>query len=253
MSRARMALLLLVAVSVAAEARGAEALDASSAAEIEFFLETLAEMRKPETAARSCSVFQSLPGLSKGFFRRGADCTRFIDKNGEYGEWGRVIVSVLDQKDSRSVWFGDLPGMDTFPNFCPRWMNLTRSEKTHFWVWTFAAIAWQESTCRSEARARGIKRANGTYKYAVGLLQMEETLSDRKWREGACTVQSVKKPKENLECGMHIMEEWLKGREGLYGVASNGRISGGKNYWQELRKASGGTIGELIKQNPLCI
>ena len=80
-------------------------------------------------------------------------CKNFIQDNGTYGPWGTDIKNYLEknQKIKTAFFDPDLLGMDTPPKTCPRWKQLSHDEKLKFWVWTFAAIAQDESTCDPEA------------------------------------------------------------------------------------------------------
>jgi len=193
-------------------------------------------------------VFQT---LAEPFYDDGAVCTNFIkgnSKSGGYGPWGNTIIEYLKEEGSDSIFMSsDLPGMSTGVAACPNWKRMTVDEKRHFWVWVMAAISKVESTCQPHARNGG-----GTNGVAVGLVQLDERPSQRKWRGDNCKAKSVKAPEDNLRCGLDILSELLKGQNGEYKGSGElwGRKSG--SYWQHLRQSSGGEISDLIKLNPYC-
>lgn len=198
----------------------------------------------------NCDTIKSraLPGLTPDFYKNGAKCDSFISSTGKLGAWGKAIDGYIVRQGSGSVFLSDsLSGMEVNPGFCPNWKKFSPEQKRHFWAWTFASIAFKESTCLPHAKNR--KATNGV---AIGLVQMDEKKKDRYWRGKNCAVASVANAEANLKCGMDIMGELLRGKDGMY--KSNGQLFGKKNgsYWEQLRHPDGGTIGKLIMQYPLC-
>jgi hypothetical protein len=179
----------------------------------------------------------------------GTQCHKFIstsdEGHGTYGPWGQVVVSYLREKGQGAEFLKD--DIAKIDKICPSWKKLTRKQREFAWVWTIASIAKVESTCNPKAR-----NGNATNGAAVGLLQLEEKKAARSWRGDACKMPSVLLPENNIKCGMDIMEEILKGKEGDY--KSSGAIYGkdSHSYWQHLRKSDGGGIIDLMSLNPLC-
>jgi hypothetical protein len=187
----------------------------------------------------SCK-FKTHPLLSKDFPEA---CNKFISpEDGSYGEYGNEINNYLTEQGDDSLFL-----KTDQSSTCPNWKNLTTDQKKHHWVWSMASIAKVESTCNPIA-----KNNQGTNGPAIGLLQLDSTASQLKWRGENCRSKTVTDPTQNLRCGLDIMGGLLKGKEGIY--KSNGQISGnGSNsYWEELRKSDGGDIAQLISQNPEC-
>lgn len=188
-----------------------------------------------------------LPGLTNLFFEQGANCTGFIKDDGSLGSYGEVVNEYIsDQEVSARFLNEKLPHIT---EACPNWAGLNEDERRHFWVWTFASIAWDESRC--VPNRRNLQGSNGV---AVGLLQMDEARGSRSWRGSNCRVQSVAAPRENLLCGLDIMAELLLGPEGEYRGRGAIFIDGRRNtsYWQKLRTSGGGAIGDRIRSYPLC-
>lgn len=179
--------------------------------------------------------------LDPKFQARGADCSSFIGPSG-YGPYGRELLKKFDELGEYSPLL--LPQNDLGPA-CPRWKLLNLDERKNFWVNAFAAIAWAESACKKDAKAAGV---HGT---AMGLLQLNGSRSNRSWRGPDCDVSEILPAKNNLRCGVDIMNELMKEKEGVY--KARGLFGKQSNsYWQELRRPQGGLIGERIKTFAPC-
>jgi hypothetical protein len=196
--------------------------------------------------APSCGESDRRPGLSPAFSGNGADCTGFIHEDGNLGTHGATIQAYLDQETESSPFFNSpRPGMTDSPYICPNWERLSRREKTHFWVWVMAALAWKESTCG--ASLVNSVAIDGT---AVGLLQLNLSYEDRYWRGPNCKVSSVRAADANLKCGLDIMKELLLGPDGDY--KTSGALYRERSYWASFRAEAGGSVGDLISDFPLC-
>jgi len=190
---------------------------------------------------------RALPGLTAPFSANGADCTNFIRNDGSYGPWGEVVRQAVSNPNINARFVN--ANIPHIREACSDWANMNAEQRTHFWVWTFAAIAWDEATCRGNAR-----NGNATNGVAVGLLQLDERRADRNWRGPNCRVPNVSAPNENLRCGVDIMAELLRGQQGVY--QGSGAIfranSRNTSYWQKLRTSGGGSVGARIRTYPLC-
>lgn len=178
-------------------------------------------------------------------------CVNFIKdsgETGEYGPWGETIVKYLNEQGEDSIFYkNDLAGMSTGVAACPNWKDMTVDEKQHFWVWVMASISKIESTCNPKSR-----NGESTNGVAIGLVQLDERKSQRAWRGENCKTNTVAGSTENLRCGLDILAELLKGKEGEY--KGNGELWGRRSgsYWQHLRQKNGGGISDLIQLNPYC-
>lgn len=218
-------------------------------------------MESDENSSSSPVVFKVEPAYrgDKKFFN--TRCYAFIDANGDYGSYGKIIRDYINAKggaDSR--FFSDaLPGMESAPRTCPKWGRLSDSDKMKFWVWTFASIAQIESSCDRKSVNSG--RVPNASDRPRGLLQLNTLKNKRDWRGPNCkfpTLDSnreygVYDAKNSLRCGLDIMDELLKGQNGEY--RSNGKIFPTNSYWEKLRpnhSSTGGPIGELVRQFSPC-
>lgn len=200
--------------------------------------------RGPQVA---CEEITKVP-LSAGYSAKGADCSGYIRADGSLGPLGSTIVDHMKTINEAKFLENDLPGVQSF---CPRWPSLTQTEKEYFWVWLMAAISFKETTCG----ANTINRA-ATHGIAIGHLQLNKIRKDRYWRGGksgeSCGVQDIAPDEANIKCGLEILNEQLKGKEGAY--KGNGKLfgPGAHSYWHHLRLKNGGTIIKLLKDFPLC-
>jgi hypothetical protein len=186
-------------------------------------------------------------------------CERFLDRNGKYGIYGKVISDYLRKKYSENrsspMLADDVVGMTHSPNICPNWRNLTINGRIKFWVWTFAAIASVESTCGASSRAmRGVHGMHGLT--AIGLLQMEKQIGPRLDRPKSCKVSpgEIAHTYSNLRCGLDIMEGLISSDPPnkpnpwpIYQTYKNTH-----SYWQDLQQPDGNVIGHRIRAFSPC-
>lgn len=187
--------------------------------------------------------------LSRAFSNLGADCSDFIKPDGSFGKLGNVISSHIDSMGNSTLFHStNLPALQAF---CPKWSRLNKEQRDYFWVWLFAAISWKESTCG----AATVNRA-ATHGTAIGHLQLNKNKKDRSWRGGAsgnsCAVKDIAPAEANMRCGVEILHEQLKGKNGLY--EGNGSLygRGANSYWHHLRLKNGGKIIQLMRDFPFC-
>lgn len=209
-------------------------------------------VRPPQQQCTSCidQEERPLPGITDSFLKDNAPCELFIDKEGNYGKYGNEVLSALRALPAdKSLTRDGLETMTSPSNACPKWATLSEREREHFWVWTFAAIAFSEARCKETAR-----NAAGTNTVAIGLLQLEEPKSKRSWRGGNCTVASVKDYKNNIKCGMTIMSSLMNGKYGTQKRMTHLYLDDarGGSYWQHLKLKKGGPIGAKMREFPLC-
>lgn len=159
------------------------------------------------------------------------DCDKFFDNNGNVGPWGNHLIKTITKLPAaeleKSFYSNDIPDMDFI---CPKFSEFSADLKLKFWVWTFASISWQESSCNEKVTAQG------TNARAVGLLQLEDTRQMRKSRGDNCNVASVRDANNNLACGVDILHQQLLGADGDYFKnIGTGELFWKSSYWQHLR------------------
>lgn len=152
---------------------------------------------------------------------------------GEVGEWGQIILNTFDSlppDELQNSFFSDnIPDM---PFICPRFFEFSDELKKKFWVWSFAAIAWEESSCKPKASVPGVNSR------AVGLLQLEDSRRLRSDRGKHCDVKNIISPPNNLACGVEIMHQQLLGSKSKYFNTSTGEMFWKSSYWLHMRLKS---------------
>ena len=167
----------------------------------------------------------SLKGINDG-------CDKFLNNEGEPGEWGNIILkkieSLPEDELKDSFYSNNIPDM---PFVCQNFSEFSNELKKKFWVWTFASIAWEESSCKPKAAAAGVNCK------AVGLLQLEGSARLRKGRGESCQVAEVTTPKNNLACGVDILNDQLLGQKSNYfkGTKATGELFWKSSYWLHMR------------------
>ncbi|MEK6555554.1 MAG: hypothetical protein AABZ31_09965, partial [Bdellovibrionota bacterium] len=184
-------------------------------------------------------------GLPDDFDARGANCNSFIKEDSSYGPHGisirNAFLKYTNPKHINRLLQNESALAYSMPQLCPKYASFDFEGRVRFWVWTMAAIAWEEATCRDGAINR-----RGTNDVAVGLLQLEKTKSKRYWRGPLCNVTEVETPAANLICGLEIMRGQF---DGTYGSPAG--LSIPNSYWQRLR-AKWSKIDYLISLYPGC-
>lgn len=188
--------------------------------------QTLEQQTLPEAfnAEASAGNFQK---LSRGF---PPTCQAFIRSNGSYGEFGQEL---LQQIGTDPRYFRDSNGTS---KICPRWSTFSDSQKRHFWVWVFASMASQESTCTLKAKNR--RCPNGT---CAGLYQIEESADLRAGRGSKCDGNPYSL-RTNTRCAVSMLGNILDGR---------GPSDWSGNYWSTLR-GRGTKARQRIRQYQDC-
>jgi hypothetical protein len=160
----------------------------------------------------------------------GDNCFKYIESNGEVGSWGKSVIEAIYKLPKDEIQNSYLANSFTDMELvCPNYKNFNEQLKLKFWVWTFAAISWQESSCNPKTTAQGINSK------AVGLLQLEDSLRLRAGRGGHCEVKDVKQANNNIACGVEILHQQLLGPKSTYFTNSTGELFWKSGYWQHLR------------------
>lgn len=194
---------------------------------------SLSNVNKVTQAKSPCDIPDNPPvPLAQQFDYKGAKCDQFLTDSGNYGVWGKIIsdkIKKIPLEELRySYLSNDIPDMDFI---CPNFSQFSDELKIKFWTWTFASIAWEESTCLPNSRVKGINCQ------AVGLLQLEGAAKLRKGRGEDCQGASILDPRSNLACGVEIMHDQLLGQRSPYykGTDATGELFWEGSYWLHMR------------------
>ncbi len=132
-------------------------------------------------------------------------------------------------------------------NFCPEYKELNSEGKLMFWIHEVASMTKYESGFKPETFYKeSFKDSKGNYIYSRGLLQ----ISIESARGYDCDLDDaldLHDPQKNLECGVRILNRWVK-RDGVVASKrSDGKWVGGARYWSVLRKRSSSTSYDKIR------
>ena len=181
-------------------------------------------------------VQNRLPTLSSGFFSGGARCDRFIKADGSgYGPYGQELLRQISEPEMNRIYMSNGNGA---VNACPNFASFTPAQKRHFWVWTFAALAWQESKCNNGTRDSSAHiNPNGK---AVGLYQIERRSDLREGRDdryrGRYCSGDPESLRVNTRCSVRMLATPL--------TNGNGPLTRSNQYWGPFKFAEN---GEWIK------
>lgn len=195
-------------------------------------LETISDTGKVILPCVANIAEQSPLVLDPEFSANGVDdnCYKFIDANGKIGPWGQSVIDTIKRLPKDEVKDSFLAKSFTDMDLvCPNFSKFNDDLKMKFWVWTFAAISWQESSCKPKTTAQG------TNSKAVGLLQLEDSKRLRQGRGDHCEVSDIINPVNNVACGVEILHQQLLGPKSSFFTTSTGELFWKGSYWQHLR------------------
>ncbi len=214
---------------------------------VELTDQSLPKLKEGSTSPNSCEAEAGEIAkvvLAPHFSNNGVNnkCDKFFDKKGDLGPWGNSVIKAINKlppkEQDRSFLSNSIPDMNFI---CPNFSQFSKDLKLKFWAWTFAAIAWQESSCDPNEISQGINCK------AVGLLQLEDTMELRKGRGPNCGVSTVMEAHENLSCGVEILHQQLLGSNGTYFKnIGTGELFWKSSYWQHLRLKDNGVNQQKI-------
>ena len=176
-------------------------------------------------------------------------CSRFIQRDGSYGEWGQFIEASFTQYSPlRTALLSSAAASAAgMRQVCPRFSNLSGAEKREFWVWVMASLALYESTC-------GFDTSNSSNSNAVGIYQLHKSTSDRLPRSlianqrcGRLNSTEIASPRENILCTLDFIRDGFSGR---MDHAPAGLITRAQQF-QKLRSENTPLV-RLIKKFQLC-
>jgi hypothetical protein len=193
----------------------------------------------PSAAPLDPAVMNSFP--HQALTRLPSACNAFITRSGALGPYGQLVAREISRYD---VYFSP---HNRIEQICPNFHNFrSRAEKTQFWVWVYASLAAQESSCDPNQSAPPTMNPNGV---AVGLLQMEKRTDLRRSRDiayhGNYCSGNPYAPAVNIRCSARIMAGLLSKQQGLY---ARNRAQ----YWGPLQSNRNNMTKKSIAQYQAC-
>lgn len=154
----------------------------------------------------------------------GQGCSQFMNKQGQLGPWGHTTLANIRENNAS---FGTEPG-SRYPSditgLCPKYGSMDKTQREYFWVWVFASMAENESSCRT-TKDTNVKAAYGT---AYGIFQLE-------YKNNRCPGSTnLNDPDQNISCAVRQLGKELSVRPTLRSSCSATCPRSG-TYWGTLR------------------
>lgn len=119
--------------------------------------------------------------------------------------------------------------------FCPKYKNLSYAQRKHYWAFLISSMVRFESNFDTKLSFKeNFNDSQGKPVISRGLLQISIE-SGNAYGCGFKTTQDLHDPKQNLSCGIRILNRWL-GRDGRIAGKVGGAWKGGARYWSVLRE-----------------
>lgn len=123
-------------------------------------------------------------------------------------------------------------------SFCPNYEKLDTANRNKFWAGLLSAMARPESNYKPEATyTENFTDGSGKKVISRGLLQISiESANQKRYSCGIAKSEDLHVPKINLECGIKILEAWVKNDNVIAAYSKPSR--GGGRYWSVLRASN---------------
>ena len=122
--------------------------------------------------------------------------------------------------------------------FCPGYASQPEGARVQFWVGLLSAIAKPESNFKPETKYReSFVGADGQLVISRGLLQLSiESVNQKKYSCNIQEAEDLHDPAINLQCGVRILNAWVKDDNVIATYGSDAPRGGGR-YWSTLRES----------------
>lgn len=118
--------------------------------------------------------------------------------------------------------------------FCPKYQSLSYAQRKQYWAFMLSAMVRFESNFKTETSYKeAFNDSHGNRVISRGLLQISIE-SGNAYGCGFKTTKDLHDPKQNLSCGIRILDRWV-GRDGRIAGKVDGAWRGGARYWSVLR------------------
>lgn len=185
-----------------------------------------------------------------------SSCRSFIDQTGHLGPRGRKVLDAISKagkdwfyggpdccKTKMRAWdpysarqVSVIPKPIDVSAVCPKFNTFSQKQKEYFWVWTFAAMANDESTC-------GMRSDNPRNPNTCGLMQLEKRRK-RNRDPVLCNPSANCRTNETfqMECSASILRD--------FAMRFNFSLTAGGSYWEKLRGNK--SVARHIRLYPGC-
>lgn len=148
-------------------------------------------------------------------------------------EWTSHVLKELDLLGTDLITVMPLD----YGIWCPKYQSISYHERKAFWAYLLSEMARFESGFDpSTSYTESFTDSSGQPVVSRGLLQLSiESAND--YGCGFQTSADVHDPKQNLSCGIRILNRWMKNDQRI-GSKVSGSWKGGARYWSVLRSTS---------------
>ncbi len=152
-------------------------------------------------------------------------CRRFLDENGNYGDYGRAISALMNT----SLYNRYYTSRNSLSQICPKFATLNDAQKTKAWTWFWMVLANEESDCNVN-KSHGTHFPNGRRMNPTlgwGMFAGELFDAKRAWRGRMCQ-GSMKASAVQIRCAVATMSDTQ---------LSEGRgVLSSESYWGPVRR-----------------
>lgn len=196
-------------------------------------------LHKITATANASQMIEAMPA------GKAAQCSKFVEDS-KLSTWGKVMSQDFDKGKYQALYSGP----KDLVRLCPKYGEMTDSDKDALWALFGTMWVFYESSCKSSAKlgqARGGRHGapNGV---ANGILQLHKG-KEARYSPGNCKNGDSSDPVRSLRCGLSMLNDQIERGENLFSPRS---------YWSTLRPqnreipADTGAPASLFMMKKIC-
>ena len=171
-------------------------------------------------------------------------CDMMMNSKGQMGLVGRSVYSIMSEPAYRSFYLRN----DALGGFCPKFRNLTSTQKLQAWTWFWTALGQEESNCNPKLRHPTTYRDHRgrlailNPREGYGMWAMERDANVRSSRGAACS--NIGSVDGQARCSIDIMTrtQLARGRNADVHIGS---------YWGPVMRGNSQILPHMRRLN-LC-
>lgn len=180
--------------------------------------------------------------ISRGSKGMDNSCNALMSSSGQVGSTGRALQSIMSESQYKSYFMRN----DSLGRFCPKFRNLTPTQKMQAWTWFWTSLAQEESSCDPQLihPVYAKDRSGRTFKLnpnvGYGLWAMEKDANLRRGRGAPCS--TIATAEGQARCAVEIMTatQLAKGR--------NADVLSG-SYWGPVMRGNAQIMPHMRRLN----
>ncbi|MDG0818122.1 murein L,D-transpeptidase catalytic domain-containing protein [Bdellovibrio svalbardensis] len=128
--------------------------------------------------------------------------------------------------------------------FCPKYSKLTTAQRKQYWSFLISSMVRFESNFNTNTTyTENFNDSNGNRVVSRGLLQISIE-SGNAYGCAFKTTKDLHDPKQNLSCGIRILDRWIGRDKRIAGNVSGWK--GGARYWSVLRSTNSTPYNSIV-------